>query len=55
MAMNSIWQYANPKRFMSVSGYVLPPLAIATGAVLAAGLIWGFFFTPDDFKQGSDR
>ncbi|KAJ54574.1 transcriptional regulator [Actibacterium mucosum KCTC 23349] len=53
MAMNSIWQYANPKRFMTVSGYALPPLAVASAAFLIAGLYWGFFLTPEDFKQGT--
>ncbi|WP_376873764.1 heme ABC transporter permease [Albirhodobacter sp. R86504] len=49
----SIWEYANPKKFMQTSDRVLPvvvPLAIIA---VVAGLIWGFFFTPDDYKQGS--
>jgi heme exporter protein C len=49
----SIWEYANPKRFMQTSGLVLPWLVGLTAIALGAGLIWGFFFTPDDFRQGS--
>ncbi len=49
----SIWEYANPKRFMEASGRVLPIVTIAATACLIVGLIWGFFFTPDDFRQGS--
>ncbi|WGI20227.1 heme ABC transporter permease [Amylibacter sp. IMCC11727] len=49
----SLWEYANPVKFMALSGRVLPFAAILTAALLATGLIWGFFFTSDDFKQGS--
>jgi heme exporter protein C len=31
----------------------LPWVAISGGALLLIGLIWGFFFTPDDYRQGS--
>lgn len=49
----SLWRYANPAEFMRLSGRVLPLLwAMATGA-LSLGLIWGFFFTPDDYQQGA--
>jgi len=49
----SIWEYANPKKFMQTSGVVLPFLVVLTAAALVIGLVWGFFFTPDDYKQGS--
>jgi heme exporter protein C len=49
----SLWEYANPAKFMRVSGAALPPLWAAAAAALAVGLVWGFFFTPDDFRQGS--
>ena len=51
--MSTIWQYANPQRFMALSGAVLPALSVLTAAVLLAGLFWGFFLTPEDYKQGS--
>jgi heme exporter protein C len=49
----SIWEYANPTKFMRVTGAALPWLWALTAACLAVGLTWGFFFTPDDFRQGS--
>jgi heme exporter protein C len=49
----SIWEYANPKRFMDTSSRLLPWVAGLAGCALAVGLVWGFFFTPDDYKQGS--
>ncbi|WP_095589053.1 heme ABC transporter permease [Actibacterium ureilyticum] len=49
----SIWEYANPKKFMQTSGVVLPWLAGLTAVALVVGLVWGFFLTPDDYKQGS--
>ncbi|TGD65064.1 heme ABC transporter permease [Tabrizicola sp. WMC-M-20] len=49
----SVWEYANPKRFMQVSARVLPVVVGLTVVSLVTGLIWGFFFTPDDFRQGS--
>ena len=49
----SIWEYANPRKFMQVSAAVLPYTAGLAAVCLGAGLIWGFFFTPDDYRQGS--
>lgn len=49
----SIWEYANPQRFMQTSARVLPWTVALTGLCLGVGLVWGFFFTPDDFRQGS--
>jgi len=49
----SLWEYANPKKFMQTSSVVLPFVAVLTAVCLVVGLIWGFFFTPDDFRQGS--
>lgn len=49
----SLWEYANPKRFMQVSAMLLPWVSGAAALCLGAGLVWGYFFTPDDFRQGS--
>lgn len=49
----SIWEYANPKRFMQTSGFLLPWVSGLAVLSLATGLVWGFFFTPEDYKQGS--
>lgn len=48
----SIWEYANPVKFMRVSGAALPWVAAAAAICLPAGLIWGWM-TPEDYKQGS--
>ena len=47
------WRLANPKVFMGWSGRALPWVAAAAGLSLCSGLIWGYFFTPDDIRQGS--
>ena len=49
----SIWQYANPVRFMALSGRFLPWVWAAAAACLAVGLGWGFFATPEDYRMGS--
>ena len=49
----SIWEYANPKRFMQTSGVLLPWVTAAALVSLIAGLVWGFFLTPDADKFGS--
>ncbi len=49
----SLWEYANPKKFMETSARLLPFVWALALACLIAGLVWGFFFTPDDYKQGS--
>jgi heme exporter protein C len=51
--MKSLWEYANPTRFMSLSKRILPWVAVLSAICLATGLIWGFFFTPDDVRQGA--
>lgn len=49
----SIWEYANPKKFMQTSAWALPWVVGATVLSMAVGLIWAFFFTPEDYKQGA--
>ncbi|PWJ13346.1 heme ABC transporter permease CcmC [Jannaschia seohaensis] len=48
----SLWEYANPRRFMALSGAVQPYLWALAAALCGIGLIWGFFFTPEDFRMG---
>lgn len=48
-----LWEYANPRRFMTTTDRVVAPAFILAAITLAIGLIWGFFFTPDDFRQGA--
>jgi heme exporter protein C len=49
----SLWEYANPRKFMSTTDRLVGPAFVLAGLCLCIGLIWGFFFTPDDFRQGS--
>ena len=49
----SIWEFANPVRFMRLTGKVLPWITGLAIACLTIGLIWGFFFTPEAENFGS--
>ena len=49
----SLWEYANPKKFLSTSEQVMPWVWGLALVCLVTGLVWGFFFTPDDYRQGS--
>ena len=49
----SIWSYANPVKFLALSARVQPVLWAAAALCVSIGLIWGFFGTPDDARQGS--
>ncbi|TCO70944.1 heme ABC transporter permease [Rhodovulum euryhalinum] len=49
----SLWEYANPQKFMRTSGALLPFVWIATAACLGVGLVWGFFLTPEAENFGS--
>jgi len=51
--MASLWEYANPVKFMKTSGWLLPVTAVLAAGAIVVGLVWGFFLTPDDFRQGS--
>jgi heme exporter protein C len=43
---------ANPATFMRLSGYALPPLAVAAAALAAVGLYLAWFASPADYQQG---
>ncbi len=45
-------RFANPARFMRMSGAVLPALAAATIVVLAIGLYLALLIAPPDYQQG---
>jgi len=49
----SLWEYANPVKFMRLTDWLLPIVGWAAAVLVLTGLVWGFFFTPDDFRQGS--
>ncbi|WP_293577134.1 heme ABC transporter permease [Phaeobacter sp.] len=49
----SIWKFANPKTFLTTTERLLPAVWALAAVLCVVGLIWGFFFTPDDFRQGA--
>ncbi|MDP5305564.1 heme ABC transporter permease CcmC [Paracoccus spongiarum] len=48
----SIWEYANPVKFMRASGAILPWAVAGAVACTLGGVAWGFL-TPDDYRQGA--
>jgi len=48
----SLHRFANPGRFLRLSGVLLPWLAGGGALLTAAGLAWGLFFAPADWQQG---
>ena len=48
----SIWEYANPAKFMRTTDRALPWLVVSAAICVIGGIVWGFL-TPDDFRQGS--
>jgi len=49
---SSLHRFANPGRFLRLSGRVLPWLTGAAALTLAVGLGWGLFLAPPDWQQG---
>src|SRR3990167_5156244 len=45
-------RFANPKRFMRLSGLLLPWMAGLAIALVAAGLFMGLIVAPADYQQG---
>src|SRR5260370_833382 len=45
-------RFANPARFMRVSGAVLPWLGAAAAGVLARGLVWSLLIAPPAYQPG---
>lgn len=53
MSQTSLWEYANPRKFLQTTDILLPWVAWLAAVTLVVGLVWGFFFTPDDYRQGA--
>jgi len=49
----SLWEFANPKRFVSIANKLIPWLTICTVLSMSVGIFWGVFFTPNDYRQGA--
>jgi heme exporter protein C len=45
-------RFANPGRFLRLSGRVLPPLAVLAVLLTLVGVVWGLFYAPADWQQG---
>ena len=43
----SIWEFANPKRFIATTTPLIPWVFGAAALCLVVGLVWGFFLTPE--------
>ena len=51
-AGRGLHRFANPGRFLRLSGAMLPWLAAGGVVLTGAGLVWGLFFAPADWQQG---
>ena len=49
----NIWEFANPNNFLRITDKITPFFIILTIITLSTGIIWGLFFTPEDYRQGS--
>lgn len=49
----SFWEYANPRKFMLTTDKIVAPAFVLAAALLVVGLVWGFFFNPNDFRMGA--
>ncbi len=48
----NLHRFANPGRFLRLSGKLLPWLTSAALALTGVGIVWGLFFAPADWQQG---
>ena len=47
----NIWEFANPNNFLSIANKIVPFFLILTIITLSLGLVWGVFFTTEDYRQ----
>ena len=52
LGWTTLFEFANPKRFMDVTGAIIPWLAALTAITIGAGLYLAFFVVPPDYQQG---
>jgi heme exporter protein C len=48
----SVFELANPKRFLDVSGVLIPWIAVVAVLAIAVGLFMALFVVPPDYQQG---
>ncbi len=51
-AGRTLHRFANPGRFLRISGRVLPVVAVLGLGLTLTGFVWGLFFAPADWQQG---
>ncbi|WP_272003504.1 heme ABC transporter permease [Roseovarius sp. ZX-A-9] len=51
--MRSLWEYANPRKFIETSDRLLPWVTGLALITLVTGLVWGFWYTPEEARQGA--
>ena len=51
-AARNLHRFANPGRFLRLTGWLLPWLAMLGLGLSLVGLVWGLFFAPADWQQG---
>lgn len=51
-ASQRLQTFANPTRFMALSGRILGPMAVVSACLLVAGLYYALFDSPPDYQQG---
>ena len=51
--MNSLWEYANPRKFIATAERFLPWVGGGALLCLVVGLFWGYFLTPDAARFGA--
>jgi heme exporter protein C len=49
----SIWEYANPKKFIATTTPLIPWAFGLAALCLVVGLVWGFYLTPEADRFGS--
>ena len=49
----NFWSFSNPNKFLKISNFLIPISIFFSVSLLSIGLIWGFFFTPNDYLQGA--
>lgn len=47
---SSLWEYANPRKFLALTERVLPFFWATSAIAIVVGLVWGFYLTPDADK-----
>ncbi len=48
----NLHRFANPGRFLRLTGRLVPWLSVVAIALTGAGFVWGLFFAPADWQQG---